>query len=216
MGLTIEILFYATLGYLLGSIPFGLLLTKWATGEDIRASGSGNIGATNVLRSGKKGLAALTLLLDGAKAWLAVYLAMQFTEMRDNLNLGESYPSYAALAAGLAALLGHVFPVWLKFKGGKGVASYFGMVLGLCMPVFWIAAAIWLSTFLLKRISSMAALMTIFFIPGWMYIFNDGISALTVGIASVVIAWRHKENIARLRKGEEKPFTFGSDKGEAA
>ncbi len=202
----IEIPLFALLGYLLGSIPFGLILTKITTGKDIRDTGSGNIGATNVLRSGKKGLAALTLLLDGAKAWLAVYLAVQFSDIRVDNILREFYPSIAALSAGLGALLGHMYPVWLKFKGGKGVACYFGMILGLNWMVFLIAASIWATMFAIKRISSLAALTTIMFIPGWMFVFTDSIGTFFLLAASLLVAWRHRENIARLSKGEEKPF----------
>ena len=198
-----DIIIFSTIGYFLGSIPFGLLLTKLVTGKDIRESGSGNIGATNVLRSGKKGLAALTLFLDGAKAWAAVYLAMQFTELRSHDVLSEFYPSISAFAAGFTALLGHIFPIWLKFKGGKGVACYFGMLAGLSLPVFGVASLIWLSTFLLKRISSISALLTCFFIPFWMFIFTDLIGAGFIMLASILIFWRHRENIVRLRKSEE-------------
>ena len=203
---------FAFIGYLLGSIPFGLLLTKFATGNDIRNSGSGNIGATNVLRSGKKGLAALTLLLDGAKAWLAVFLALQFTELRENAALGEFYPSIAASVAGMMALFGHMFPIWLKFKGGKGVASYFGMLLGLTPLVFGIAVLIWGSMFAIKRISSLAALTTVTFIPFWMFVHNDLIAAGFVAFCSLIIWIRHKENLGRLRRGEEKPFGKGKEK----
>ncbi len=202
----IEIIIFAALGYLLGSIPFGLILTKMTTGDDIRKTGSGNIGATNVLRSGKKGLAAATLLMDAAKAWLAVFIAMQFVVLRAEPILGEVYPSIAAFAAGLGAMIGHMYPVWLKFKGGKGVACYFGMLLGLSPMVFLIAGSIWLLMFALKRISSLAALLTITFVPGWMFVFTDAIGALFLLVASVLVAWRHRENFKRLTKGEEKPF----------
>lgn len=202
----IEIPLFMLIGYLLGSIPFGLILTKLTSGKDIRETGSGNIGATNVLRSGSKGLAALTLLLDGAKAWLAVFIAVYYTDVRVDNILREIYPSFAALAAGLGALLGHMYPVWLKFKGGKGVACYFGMLLGLNWMLFLIATSIWLSMFAIKRISSLAALTTIMFIPGWTFVFADSIASLVVLIASLWVAWRHRENIGRLMKGEEKPF----------
>ncbi|MDG1286852.1 MAG: glycerol-3-phosphate 1-O-acyltransferase PlsY [Rickettsiales bacterium] len=202
----LEVIIFAIIGYLLGSIPFGLILTKMTTGEDIRKTGSGNIGATNVLRSGKKGLAIATLLMDAAKAWLAVFIAMQFLAMRVEPSLNEFYPSIAAFAAGFGALIGHMYPVWLKLKGGKGVACYFGMLLGLSPIVFFIAGSIWLLMFAVKRISSLAALITISFIPGWMFVFADAIGAIFLLVASLLVAWRHRENFARLRKGEEKPF----------
>jgi len=176
------------------------------TGEDIRETGSGNIGATNVLRSGQKRAAILTLLFDMAKAWLAVYLVMCMSEARVNGQLGEVYPSIPAFIAGIAALLGHMYPIWLNFKGGKGVACYFGMILALSPFVFLIAASIWLLMFALKRISSVAALSTIMFVPGWMFVFTDSIGALFILLASLLIAWRHKENIMRLYQGEEKSF----------
>ena len=209
----ISVILFSILGYSLGSIPFGLILTKLVTGADIRKTGSGNIGATNVLRSGKKGLAALTLLLDGAKAWLAVYLALQFTESHVDTVLQEIYPSIAASSAGVAALVGHMFPIWLKFKGGKGVACYFGMLLGLSAPAFGIAVLIWGSMFAIKRISSLAALTATFFIPFWAYIFMDITAAAFVALCSLLIWWRHKENIGRLIRREEKPF---GSKGEAS
>ena len=118
----------------------------------------------------------------------------------------EVHPSVAAFSAGLAALVGHMYPLWLKFKGGKGVACYFGMLLGLTPMVFLIAASIWLTMFAAKRISSLAALLTITFVPGWMFVFTDSIGAYFALAASLLIAWRHRENISRLRQGEEKPF----------
>src|ERR1700726_3942454 len=135
------------LGYLLGSIPFGLILTKLAGTQDLRSIGSGNIGATNVLRTGRKGLPAATLICDMLKGTLAVLVAAHFA--------GHD----AALAAGLGAFLGHLFPVWLKFKGGKGVATYIGVLLGLVWPAALAFCLIWLATAVASRYSSLAALV---------------------------------------------------------
>ncbi|MGC8530876.1 MAG: glycerol-3-phosphate 1-O-acyltransferase PlsY [Acidiphilium sp.] len=183
----------AVLGYALGSVPFGLLLTRWAGLGDIRAIGSGNIGATNVLRTGKKGLAALTLLLDGGKGAAAV-LIMTFT---------AHGPTPAAIA-GLFAVLGHLFPVWLRFKGGKGVATGLAVLLAFSFPVGLAACALWLIYAVWKKISSLAALMAFAMAP---------ILALIIGIApsktlvilliSVLIFFKHRANIARLRAGTE-------------
>ncbi len=183
----------AVLGYALGSIPFGLLLTRWAGLGDIRAIGSGNIGATNVLRTGKKGLAALTLLLDGGKGAAAV-LVMSFA---------AHGPTPAAIA-GLFAVLGHLFPVWLRFKGGKGVATGLAVLLAFSFPVGLAACALWLIYAVWKKISSLAALMAFAMAP---------ILALIIGIApsktlfvlliSVLIFFKHRANIARLRAGTE-------------
>lgn len=183
----------AVLGYALGSVPFGLLLTRWAGLGDIRAIGSGNIGATNVLRTGKKGLAALTLLLDGGKGAAAV-LIMTFT---------THGPTPAAIA-GLFAVLGHLFPVWLRFKGGKGVATGLAVLLAFSFPVGLAACALWLIYAVWKKISSLAALMAFAMAP---------ILALIIGIApsktlvilliSALIFFKHRANIARLRAGTE-------------
>jgi glycerol-3-phosphate acyltransferase PlsY len=183
----------AVLGYALGSVPFGLLLTRWAGLGDIRAIGSGNIGATNVLRTGKKGLAALTLLLDGGKGAAAV-LIMTFT---------AHGPTPAAIA-GLFAVLGHLFPVWLRFKGGKGVATGLAVLLAFSFPVGLAACALWLIYAVWKKISSLAALMAFAMAP---------ILALIIGIApskmlvilliSALIFFKHRANIARLRVGTE-------------
>jgi glycerol-3-phosphate acyltransferase PlsY len=178
------------LGYLLGSIPFGLLLTKAAGLGDIRSIGSGNIGATNVLRTGRKGLAAATLLLDGLKGTAAVLIAWQFG-------------LYAALAAALGAYLGHCFPVWLKFKGGKGVATYLGVLLGLHWPTMVIAALVWLAVAAAKRYSSLAALTASVAAPVALVFFARYETAVLAAVLTAIVWIRHRENIRRLIAGEE-------------
>ncbi len=180
----------AVLGYLLGSIPFGLLLTRMAGLGDIRNIGSGNIGATNVLRTGNKGLALATLLLDGAKGAAAVLIARA---VYDDL----------AVVAGACAFLGHLFPVWLKFKGGKGVATALGTWIALAWPVGLLACATWLIVALIFRYSSLSALLAVALAP--VYAIWLGTPALIwFGIGVAVLVWiRHHENIRRLLKGEE-------------
>ncbi len=183
-------------GYVLGSIPFGLLLSKAAGLGDVRSIGSGNIGATNVLRTGRKDVAAATLLLDAAKGLVAVILAAQFG------------PATAALA-GLGALVGHCYPIWLKFKGGKGVATFLGVILGLSWPHFLLFAVFWLAVAFAFRFSSLAALVATLAIPVVAFLLPDGsflgstalgeISALMV----LLIWWKHRANIGRLIRGEE-------------
>jgi glycerol-3-phosphate acyltransferase PlsY len=178
-------------GYLLGSIPFGLLLTRAAGGPDVRTIGSGNIGATNVLRTGRKGLAAATLLCDMLKGTIAVLVAAYFAGAE------------AALAAGLGAFLGHLFPVWLKFKGGKGVATYIGVLLGLAWPAALIFCAIWLTVAALSRYSSLAALVASALTPATLWwLGRPSIAALFVALSAML--WiMHRANIARLLNGSE-------------
>ncbi|MCB1402274.1 MAG: glycerol-3-phosphate 1-O-acyltransferase PlsY [Rhodobacteraceae bacterium] len=179
------------LAYLLGSIPFGLVITRGLGLGDLRAIGSGNIGATNVLRTGNKGAAAATLVLDAGKGAVAVLLARHFA--------GET----AAMVAGFAAFLGHLFPVWLRFKGGKGVATYLGIMLALAWPVGLAACGTWLATALVLRYSSLAALVATAAVPFWLALLGPS-AAIPLAIALAALVWlRHRANIARLRSGSE-------------
>ena len=183
---------FAGIGYLFGSIPFGLLLTRLAGTQDLRSIGSGNIGATNVLRTGRKDLAAATLLLDGGKGALAVLIAYAM----------GSY--LAPLLAGLFAVIGHMFPIWLKFKGGKGVATIMGVLLALNPFTGLSVAAIWLVSALITRISSLSALIASFCAPGLIFLFTGSQqAAFTLSLITVLIWVKHRENIKRLVKGEE-------------
>lgn len=177
-------------GYLLGSIPFGLLLTRAVGGPDIRAIGSGNIGATNVLRTGRKGLAAVTLLCDALKGTVAVLMAAHF---------GPG----AALIAGLGAFLGHLFPVWLRFKGGKGVATYIGVLLGLYWPAALAFCAIWLVVAAVFRFSSLAALIASAMTPLALWLFGLPTVAAVFTLLTLLLWIKHRENIARLLNGTE-------------
>ncbi|TAN45767.1 MAG: glycerol-3-phosphate 1-O-acyltransferase [Rhodospirillales bacterium] len=186
-----ETLLAALGGYLLGSIPFGLVLTKAAGLGDIRSIGSGNIGATNVLRTGNKKLAAATLILDGVKGAVAALAALAMS--------GEDM----ALIAGLFAVLGHNFPVWLKFKGGKGVATTLGTLLAVSWPTGLAAIATWLVTAKLSRISSLAALAALGLSPVYAYVFaSPRHAALALVLATLGFA-RHRANIERLLAGTE-------------
>jgi glycerol-3-phosphate acyltransferase PlsY len=177
-------------GYLLGSIPFGLLLTRLAGLGDIRAIGSGNIGATNVLRTGRKGLAAATLVLDALKGTAAVLIGLRW-----GLDGG--------LAAGLAAFIGHCFPVWLRFKGGKGVATFLGIMLGLHWPSMLITVAVWIGTAAVSRYSSLSALLATAAAPVILLLFGRSEAAALVAILTVIVWVRHRANLKRLLAGEE-------------
>ena len=179
------------LGYLAGSIPIGLLLAKAFGQGDIREIGSGNIGATNVLRTGRKDIAAITLLLDAAKAGLTGWVIQSF--------LGMPF-GYVAAAA---ALIGHCYPIWLKFKGGKGVATFFGGLFALVWPIGILAAIIWLATAILTKYSSLGALVACVICTIVSFIFFPLAPGIMVSVMSGVILWRHRENIDRLRRGEE-------------
>jgi acyl phosphate:glycerol-3-phosphate acyltransferase len=186
-------------GYLLGSIPFGLILTRLAGTTDIRAIGSGNIGATNVLRTGRKGLAAATLAFDILKGTAAV-LIMEWLWGRDH-----------AVIAALGAFLGHLFPVWLKFKGGKGIATYLGILAGLAWPAALAFAVIWLAVAGLTRYSSLASLLASAATPAVLW-FNDDRLEAQLFIVLTILAWIvHRENIERLIKGSESKIGKKAD-----
>ena len=178
-------------GYLLGSIPFGLVLTKLAGTQDLRSIGSGNIGATNVLRTGRKGLAAATLICDALKGTLAVVISGYY----GGLN--------AAMLAALGAFLGHLFPVWLKFRGGKGVAVYIGVLIGLFPPAALIFCAMWLATAFTTRYSSLSALVAAFITPLFLWWFSDPKLASLFAVLTMLLFYMHRENIKRLQAGTE-------------
>jgi acyl phosphate:glycerol-3-phosphate acyltransferase len=178
-------------GYLLGSIPFGPVLMRLTGSGDLRKIGSGNIGATNVLRTGKKGLAAATLLGDALKGTVAVVIANHF------------FGPNIAVMAGLGAFLGHLFPVWLGFKGGKGVATYLGVLLGLAWQGFLGFALIWLAVAFLTRFSSLAALVASAATPGILWVFGYIQERDLFVILTVLLIWKHTENIKRLIAGTE-------------
>ncbi|WP_027244637.1 glycerol-3-phosphate 1-O-acyltransferase PlsY [Leisingera daeponensis] len=185
------LILWAVIGYGLGSVPFGLVVTKAFGLGNLRQIGSGNIGTTNVLRTGSKAAAALTLLLDGGKGAAAVLLARSLA--------GED----AAQAAGLMAFLGHCFPVWLGFKGGKGVATFLGLLLALAWPVGIACCLTWLAAAAASRISSMGALVSALSAPVWAFMLGyQAVIALSVLLAAIVFV-RHSANIARLRAGTE-------------
>jgi len=186
-------------GYLLGSIPFGVIATRLGGAGDIRKVGSGNIGATNVLRTGRRDLALITLLGDAGKGAAAVLIA------------GALFSPLAAVVAGGAAFLGHLFPVWLGFKGGKGVATFFGILFAVAWPVGLAAGATWIAVALIFRMSSLAALTAAALAPVWLLLLQQAAPArlvLTVGMA-VLIFLRHDANIRRLLKGEEPRIGAG-------
>ncbi|MGX8014057.1 glycerol-3-phosphate 1-O-acyltransferase PlsY [Mesorhizobium sp. ORM8.1] len=186
MGYAIALIF----GYLLGSIPFGLLITRAAGLGDVRKIGSGNIGATNVLRTGNKGLAAATLLLDALKGTAAALIA------------GHFLPGFGLLA-GFGAFLGHLFPVWLSFKGGKGVATYLGVLIGLAWQGALVFAIVWLATAFLFRYSSLAALIAAVVVPIALYFIATPQVAGLFAVMSLIVIVKHRANISRLLAGTE-------------
>src|SRR5665213_3429927 len=178
-------------GYLFGSIPFGLILTRAAGTQDLRSIGSGNIGATNVLRTGRKGLAAATLIGDALKGTVAVILAGYF-----------GGPN-AAMAAPLGAFLGHLFPVWLKFRGGKGVAVYIGVLLGLFWPAALVFCVIWLAVAFATRYSSLSAFVASVVTPIFLWWLDQPALAALFAVLTLLMFYAHRENIRRLRAGTE-------------
>ena len=185
-----EMLFALAIGYLFGSIPFGLVLTRLAGRGDVRDIGSGNIGATNVLRTGSKPLAAMTLILDCLKATAAIIIAKRF--------LGDESAPFAAVGA----LVGHLYPVWLKFRGGKGAATLFGILIAL-LPIAAAAyAAIWIIMLLTFRISSIAGMSAALSAPLVAFVLHSTLFPMLLGFA-VLVLWKHRENILRLARGTE-------------
>jgi len=188
--MTREMLFALALGYLLGSIPFGLVLTRLAGKGDIRNIGSGNIGATNVLRTGNKWLAGLTLIFDCLKATAAILIAQRL--------FGPETGAFAATGA----LVGHLYPVWLKFRGGKGAATLFGVLIALLPIAAAVYAAIWILLLLTIRISSMAGMSAAVSAPITAAVLHSSFLPMLLGFA-VLVLWKHRENILRLRRGTE-------------
>lgn len=187
----LSLVIVAVLAYLLGSIPFGVVITKVMGLGDLRQIGSGNIGATNVLRTGNKGAALATLLLDAAKGAVAVLIA--------RATVGED----AAQLAALASFLGHLFPVWLGFRGGKGVATFLGILLALAWPVGLAACATWLAAALVFRISSLAALAAAALSSLWCFVFDQGMMLFLVVALTALIYIRHWPNLERIKAGTE-------------
>ena len=186
----INLIIVAVYSYLLGSIPFGLLLTKIFLKKDIRTVGSGNIGTTNVLRTGNKFLAVATLILDMLKGYISVYITMLYFENLTSLSA-------------LICFIGHIFPIWLKFKGGKGVATYLGVILALSYKFFLIFGISWISLSLLFRFASLSSMISTLLVFLYAYFFEINHSILILFIFFVMILFTHKENISRLKSSTE-------------
>ena len=188
--MTRELLFASALGYLCGSIPFGLVLTLLAGKGDVRKIGSGNIGATNVLRTGSKALAALTVILDCLKATAAILIAQRI------------FGAETGPAAGAGALIGHLYPIWLKFRGGKGVATFLGVLIPLLWPAAIVYALVWVLLLLTIRISSVSGMAAAISAPITALVFHSMLFPMLLGFALLVL-WKHRENILRLKAGTE-------------
>lgn len=202
---------WGAMGYLLGSIPFGLLLCLIFGYGDIRKSGSGNIGATNVLRVTKNKLLALTvIILDASKAGLIAYAALKYVAPKPVVYGGifTQFNIIAALVCGTMAILGHNFPVWLKFKGGKGVASSLGLILATAPMTGLIALAVWIATAVIFRYSSLAALTAAVIVPIFSFFYNELPYTICYTVLAALLIIRHRANISRLVKGEESKITF--------
>ncbi|WP_375648267.1 glycerol-3-phosphate 1-O-acyltransferase PlsY [Bartonella sp. MU70NMGDW] len=205
-----EIFFQSTpwfiflISYLIGSIPFGLLLTRLAKLGDVRTIGSGNIGATNVLRTGNKKLATLTLLCDMLKGTIVVFVIKFFSDPLDN--------SILVSLAGFFVFLGHLFPIWLKFKGGKGVATYLGVCLGIYWPAAIIFIIVWITIFLLTRYSSLSALISVVITAIFVFYFSDPYFYFMLIVMSIFVYIKHYANIGRLLIGEESKI--GTQNGD--
>lgn len=210
MSFTTIFILCAAGGYFLGSIPFGLVLTRLAGYGDIRKIGSGNIGATNVLRTGNKTLALLTVILDAFKAGFAAYLAEKFVpnELCFIFGFPASTAVLAAMLAGLCGIIGHMFPIWLKFKGGKGVSSAFGLLLVIHWPLALAALAVWLIMAFIFRYSSLSALTAAVSVPVIAFFTLPQIYTLFCTVIVVMVILKHHANIVRLLKGQESKITF--------
>lgn len=184
------IVVFCVAGYLCGSIPFGLIIARFGGAGDIRSVGSGNIGATNVLRTGRKGLAIATLLADAFKGFVPTIIALSF---------GIEFAIFTALGA----FLGHLFPIWLKFKGGKGVATYIGLILAFSWKVFLGFAVVWITVAFITRYSSLAALIATLVVPALFLFVHQNELAILFGVLSILAWVRHRQNIGRLFRGEE-------------
>lgn len=204
------ILLSAIGGYLLGSIPFGLVLCFLAGLGDIRKIGSGNIGATNVLRTGRKDLALLTVLLDASKAGIAAWVAGKLVPETSTMFLGIMTQTnlLAALVAGSCAVLGHNFPVWLKFKGGKGVASAFGFILVISPLVALMAFGTWLVMAIISRYSSLSAITAAVLTPLYAFFVDGEVQTIFFTLIALLVLFRHHANISRLIKGTESKISF--------
>jgi glycerol-3-phosphate acyltransferase PlsY len=206
-SITLALLIAFVVGYLAGSIPFGLILTRAAGLGDVRQIGSGNIGATNVLRTGRKGLAAATLLLDGLKGTAGVLLTVLLAPRLaglvppDEARVAVAYS--APWAAVLGAVAGHVYPVWLGFRGGKGVATYIGALAGAHWPAALLFGVAWLGTAALSRISSLSALVALAVVAAYFVAMGSPTALGAIAPVTLLIAWKHEANIRRLLKGEE-------------
>tara|TARA_A100000164_G_C21744891_1_gene694123 strand:- start:131 stop:712 length:582 start_codon:yes stop_codon:yes gene_type:complete len=191
----LDFLVVSLYSYILGSIPFGLLITKYFLNKDVRNIGSGNIGATNVLRTGKKNLAFLTLILDVLKGYLSVFITFKF------------FNEFIYLAS-LICLLGHIFPIWLKFKGGKGVATYLGIILGLSINLFIVFGLTWLLLLFIFRYSSLSSIFASIIVFFYSLIFNNFNLNIYLFIVVIIMIFAHKENIIRLKNKTENKIKF--------
>ncbi len=197
-------------GYILGSIPFGLILCLMFGYGDIRKIGSGNIGATNVLRTGNKWLALLTVIFDAAKAGLAAWIALKTTSEKEMYlwNMPTTFNTVAALIAGSMAIIGHNFPIWLKFKGGKGVASAFGFILVMTPKVAIFALAVWLFMAFVFRYSSLSAITAAALVPLFTFFYEAPVYTIFYTALVILVLVRHHANFARLFRGEESKISF--------
>ena len=210
MSISLTFILCALGGYLLGSIPFGLVLTRMCGLGDIRKIGSGNIGATNVLRTGRKDLALLTVILDASKAGLAAFLAEKSASSADIIISGlyTQINIVAGLIAGTCGVLGHNFPIWLKFKGGKGVASTFGFILAMTPQIALLALITWLVVAVISRYSSLSAITAAVLTPFYAFFLTEPVYSICYTAVALLVLYRHRANIVRLCKGEESKISF--------